>query len=130
MKDGKPFLKLNWPPTSWELEQREIERHLAAIPDDHAAVLISVRHPSWTPYVNEIAKDANVTFDHARVCLRNLKYNGLVRLTTLIREDREGYFGSMYQVTSMGRVVADKLERMGHPWPNGVALLRSKLLSE
>lgn len=103
----------SWPYNRQELEEREINRIVAEIPDDHASVLIAVRHPSWTPYVNEIAKDANVTFDHARICLRNLKYQQLVYLSSLVREDREGYFGSMYQITSLGRVVADRLERMG-----------------
>jgi len=110
---------MNWPPTPFELEEAEIQAHIWEIPPDHAAVLLAVRHPTWHPYVNEIATDAGLSYDITRSCLRNLKYKQLVRLVTMTREDYLGYYGCCYDVTSMGRVVADRLERMGHPWPNG-----------
>ena len=110
---------MNWPPTPFEREEAEIQAHIWEIPDDRATVLLAVRHPSFHPYVNEIAQDARLSYDITRSCLRNLKYKQLVRLVTMTREDYDGYYGSMYDVTSMGRVVADRLERMGHPWPHG-----------
>lgn len=110
---------MNWPPTPYEKEEAEIQAHIWEIPDDHAAVLLAVRHPLTTPYVNHIAEDAGLSFEITRSCLRNLKYKQLIRLYSYLSEDHDGYFGSYYDVTSMGRVVADRLERMGHPWPHG-----------
>lgn len=108
-----------WPPTPYEQEEAEIQAHISEIPDDHAAVLLAVHHPTLYPNVNEIATDAGLPYDITRSCLRNLKYKQLVRLVTMTREDYYGYYGCCYDVTSIGRVVADRLERMGHPWPNG-----------
>lgn len=104
---------VSWPYNSREREERELAKIVAEIPDDHASVLIAVLYPTTTPYVNHIAEDAGQTYEHTRICLRNLKYQQLVRISSYVQEDRLGYFGSFYMVTSLGRMVAHRLERMG-----------------
>ena len=104
--------KLLWPPTERELLLRNAAKVAGEIPEDHLKVLSHITDQWEYRSVMWLGIHTNTDDRVLRRILKNLRTQGMIKLTCFVRQDENYLDGSGYHVSDFGRAVLRKLNRL------------------
>lgn len=111
MKTGNSSA-INWPPTERETILKNARKVAEIIPEDYIKVLEHITNHWEYRSVMWLGIHTNTDDRVLRRILKNLRQQGLIKLTCFVREDENYLAGSGYHVSDFGRVVLRQLGRL------------------